>query len=202
MKRMLKDMVQEITTGQIMNRVVCTKAEQSECIGNTLVLVPGAISGGLVHQSNLETAALKKDPPQNRITKEGDIVLKLSSPYDCALLEKKDEGLLAPSYCGLLRGIRTDTVYPRFLAGYLNSHYAREQLLMGVNASASSMIRRHALQSLEILLPAMAEQILIGDAYWYSCQRKMIYERYVQIQQRMSDAIMNTAIQEVMRRDT
>lgn len=196
----MKDVVKEIATGQIMNRVVCAKNEECENKRSISVLTPGAISGGVVHQSDLGMAVLKKEPFENKITKEGDIVIKLSSPYDCALLEKKDEGLLIPSYCGLLRGIKTDTVYPRFLSGYLNSDHVREQLLMGVNASAASMIRQHALQSLELLLPTMAEQILIGDAYWYSCQKKAIYEEYVRVQQRTSDAIIQMAIQEVIRR--
>lgn len=197
----MKDVVSEIATGQIMGRVTYTGKETPvENKMDIRVLVPSAIAGGIVHKDNLGTAILKKVPAPNKITREGDIIIKLSSPYDCALLTGEDEGMLIPSFCGLLRGIRSDIVYPRFLIGYLNSDYARGQLLKGVNSSATSMIRQHSLQELKLILPNLAEQILIGDAYWYSCQKKAIYEKFAQVQQRISDSVIQTSIQEVSRR--
>lgn len=201
MRTIMKDVVSEITTGQIMGRVTYTgKETPDENRSEIRVLVPSAMTGGIVHKDNLGTAILKKTPTPNKITMEGDIIIKLSSPYDCALLTREDEGMLIPSFCGLLRGIRSDIVYPRFLLGYLNSDYARGQLLKGVNSSATSMVRQHSLQELELILPNLAEQILIGDAYWYSCQKKAMYEKFAQVQQRISDSVIQTSIQEVSRR--
>lgn len=202
MRTILKDVVSEIATGQIMSRVTYTEGEvPDENKIEIRVLVPSAMSGGVVHQDNLGIAILKRALSKNKVTADGDIIIKLSSPYDCVLLTREDAGMLIPSYCGLLRGIRSDIVYPRYLLGYLNSDYAKGQLLKGVNFSATSMVRQHSLQELELLLPNLAEQILIGDAYWYSCQKKAMYEKFAQVQQRISDSVIQTSIQEVSRRD-
>lgn len=201
MKIIMKEVVEEIATGQIMNRITLKAEEQfDENIIEINVLVPSAMSGGVVHRENLGRAILKKNPARNKITMGGDIIIKLSSPYDCVMLTHKDEGLLIPSFCGVLRGIKSGIVYPKFLAGYLNSDYARNKLLMGVNASSMAMVRQRSLQELELLLPTMEEQILIGDAYWYSCQKKYLYEKLAKTQQKMSDYVIQSSIQEVIQR--
>lgn len=201
MKIIMKEVVAEIATGQIMNRITY-KAEEhpDENAIEIGVLVPSAMSGGVVHKENLGTAILKKSPAESKITMKEDIIIKLSSPYDCVMVTHKDEGLLIPSYCGVLRGINSNIVYPKFLAGYLNSDYARNQLLMGVNSSSTAMVRQRSLQELELLLPVMEEQILIGDAYWYSCQKKYLYEKLAQTQQKMSDYVIQSSIREVIQR--
>lgn len=197
----LKDVVSEIITGQIMSRITYNSEEEAD--ENKIeirVLVPSAMSGGVVYRDNLGTSILKKEPASSKITMEGDIIIKLSSPYDSVLLTNEDEGFLIPSFCGLLRKIKSEIVYPRFLVGYLNSDYARNQLLIGVNSSSTAMIRQRSLQELELLLPTMEEQITIGDAYWLSCQKKFLYERLGQVQQRISDNVINASIQEVLNR--
>lgn len=100
MKYQLSDIAKTITTGQIMNRVTLGKDEEdnSSCF-NMQELVPGAISGGVVHLDNTLQVRLKKRPLDNKMTKINDVVIKLSSPYDCALVTEAEEGLLVPSYC-------------------------------------------------------------------------------------------------------
>ena len=53
MKVSLREVTDAITTGQIMNRVVCEKNEIEESIAEIKVLLPSAISGGVIHHDLL-----------------------------------------------------------------------------------------------------------------------------------------------------
>ncbi len=200
MKTNLSAVVSTVTTGQIMSRVTCREDEGPGAnIVEAEVLNPGAISGGIIHHENIGTVLLKKAVQQSRITLAGDIVIKLSSPYDCARITEDDEGLIVPSFCGILRGINADIIDPYFLLGYLNSDFARRELLLGVSASAMSMVRAKALQDLEIPILPLEEQQIVGAAYWQSCRRKATLERLARKQQDISDAVIAEAVLEAQK---
>ena len=78
MKYQLSEIAKTITTGQIMNRVTLGKDEEdtSSCF-NMKELLPGAISGGVIHLDNTLQVRLKKRPLDNKMTKLNDIVIKL-----------------------------------------------------------------------------------------------------------------------------
>ncbi len=196
MKVCLREIMDDVITGQIMNRVVCGENETEKSIAEIRVLLPSAISGGVIHHGLLGTALLKKQVPLRRITAKGDIVVKLSSPYDCAWTGEENAGLMIPSYCAILRGIHEETIDPYYLLGYLNSQYARKDLLMGVNASPAAMVRARALQELQIPILPIKEQKIIGEAYWSSCQRKAVLEKMAQKQQEISDCVIAEAVLE------
>lgn len=67
------------------------------------VLIPKAISNGRVNPLELATLDVKIGVDSKRITQEGDIVMKLSTPYDACIITKEDEGLLVPSFCVIIK---------------------------------------------------------------------------------------------------
>ena len=195
----LSEIAKTITTGQIMNRVTVGKDEEdNSSYFNMQELVPGAISGGVVHMDNTLQVRLKKRPLDNKMTKQNDIVIKLSSPYDCALVTEAEEGLLVPSYCAIISGIDEKHINIKYLVGYLNSEFAREKMLIGVSTSAGAMVKQRSLSDLEIVVPDLKKQAVIGEAYWQSCQKKYVLEKMVLNQQGISDSI----IDEVLRQET
>lgn len=202
MKSKMKDLVDSITVGQIMSRVSYKDGEEVEAYKQQVqVLVPSAISGGVIHIENLGSAVLKKAVSDDRITQKNDIVIKLSSPYDCALITEREEGLIIPSFCALIRGIDEHLVDVRYLVGYLNSAYTTAKLVAGINSTAMAMVRGKSLAELDIEVPLMNEQRIAGDAYWASCQRKKVLEQMVKQQQQISDSIIIETLKEVVRHE-
>lgn len=202
MKYKMKDLVDSITVGQIMSRVSYKDGEEAEAYKQQVqVLVPSAISGGVIHIENLGSAVLKKAVSDDRITQKNDIVIKLSSPYDCALITEGEEGLIIPSFCALIRGVDERFVDVRYLVGYLNSAYATAKLVAGINSTAMAMVRGKSLAELDIEVPLMNEQRIAGDAYWASCQRKKVLEQMVKQQQQISDSIIIETLKEVVRHE-
>lgn len=124
------------------------------------------------------SAVLKKSVSDERITRKNDIVIKLSSPYDCALITEEEEGLIVPSFCALIRGVDKNFIDVRYLVGYLNSAYTTAKLVAGINSTAMAMVRGKSLAELEVEAPVINEQKVIGDAYWASCQRKNCLKKW------------------------
>lgn len=202
MKYRMRELVDSITVGQIMSRVSYKEGEEVEAYKeNVQVLVPSAISGGVIHIENLGSAVLKKSVSDERITRKNDIVIKLSSPYDCALITEEEEGLIVPSFCALIRGVDKNFIDVRYLVGYLNSAYTTAKLVAGINSTAMAMVRGKSLAELEVEAPVINEQKVIGDAYWASCQRKKLLEKMVKQQQQISDNIIIETLKEVIRHE-
>lgn len=167
-----------------------TAKENEEVITTYKVAVPSSISGGTIHQENLGSAKIKKKVPEKRITQSGDIIIKLSSPYDSGLVTDEDEGFLIPSFCAIIRGLNHELIYDKYLLGFLNSSYCMTKLLAGVNTTAMQMVRIASIEQLQIPIIPMKEQKIVGDAYWASCQRKATLEKMAANQQTISDEII------------
>lgn len=197
MKMRLNELADVITVGQIMSRVAYKDEEEKHEGKEVRVLVPSAISGGMINHNNLGSAVLKKKVSAERITQEGDIIIKLSSPYDCALVQEDESGLVVPSFCAVIRGFNMEIVDTRYLVGVLNSVYVLQKLQAGINSTAMAMIRSKSLQDLDILLPSIEEQKIVGQAYWESCKKKRLLEIMVGHQQLISDNIIIETLLEV-----
>ena len=91
------------------------------------VLIPKAIENGEVIHSNLVENYLSSEIDDKKITKKGDIILKLSTPYEACIIKKEDEGLAIPSFCAVLRELDND-YDPYFVLAYINSNYFKNQV--------------------------------------------------------------------------
>lgn len=151
----------DVRAGHIVSRLKSKNDEE-----NTIeyqVLLPKAIRNGIVGHEDLATEMLCKEPPLDCITKEGDIVMKLSSPYGAAYVEKKDEGLLVPSFCCRLSGFKD--VDPYFLLTYLNSRKAKFQYEAFCGGAVIAILRIGSIRDMNI--PECSEDVQndIGKRY-------------------------------------
>ncbi len=151
----------DVKAGHIISRLKSKNDEE-----NTIqykVLLPKAIRNGMVNHEDLAIEMLCKEPPLDFITKEGDIVMKLSSPYGAAYVEKKDEGLLVPSFCCRLSGFKD--VDSHFLLTYLNSKKARFQYEALCGGAVIAILRIGSIRDLNIPECSKDVQKNIGKRY-------------------------------------
>lgn len=148
----LSDICAVVTSGQIMSRVSVEadkEADGFETVGQVKVIAPKAISNGRVVQTELTEVALTKEVDENRITKAGDIVVKLSTPYDAAYIEEESAGLVVTSFCAIISGI-SEKYQPEFLAAYLNIPSVRETLRQSTSGLNVPLLRVNDLKALQI----------------------------------------------------
>ena len=168
----LSDIAVEIYTGVLTRRVVFEEGElaaMSEAEVATLesarILMPKAIADGVIDPNQLQEVKLKKEVKEKFRTHHGDIIMKLSSPYDCCVIEKEeDENLIVPSFC--LRIGSIDEAYdPYFIMAFLTSASAWKQIEKTMMGRALSIISNESVS--ELMLPDMTPEQRHEAGYRY-----------------------------------
>lgn len=78
----------------------------------------------------IDELSLDERTPASGFTCEGDVILALTAPHPCAVIDAAHEGLFVPSSCAIIRmddGLRAQ-LDPWYLAGCLALPPVREQL--------------------------------------------------------------------------
>jgi hypothetical protein len=164
----------DVTVGQIMTRVT----ENSEAEQNIVkVLNPKAINAGCIDEDAITEANVVKKIDNSKFTRVGDIVVKLSTPYEGVLIDSKHEGLLVSSFCAIIRLNGNRGISKDFLCAVLNSDYAREQIQKKVAGTNNPMVKITDLRS--ILLPNVSEEDmkLLGEEYRLSCRKRFLLNK-------------------------
>ena len=190
------DITEKIYSGQIISRVNAKEEVGDVVIEERNVLIPKAISGGRVTHADLGTVKLKKAVDEDRITRQGDIVLKLSTPYDAAYSEKDDEGLVVPSFCSIIRGVEVSKADSEFITAYLNTEYVREMLKSRVAGTTMPMIKLSDIKDLEIPNVPLAKQKLLGEAYSLSCRKQDVLREMLYNEQILINSVILNAVKE------
>ena len=184
--------VAELTAGVITGRVL---EDKKSCIFNPdnriQVLVPRAIHDGRLDKTLLAEEYRKddgRDIPSKFLTEKGDIIIKLSSPYDSCLIGDEDEGLLIPSFC--LKIKVTDSAINRyFLLAFLNSKKCVEDLKSRCYGSVMAIVKKSDLEKVELPVFTTREQEEIGRRYRTVREIRSEMERYLSLEQERIDVL-------------
>ncbi len=182
----------ELTAGVITSRVLEDRRSNSVNPDNRIyVLAPRAIHDGKIDKSLLAEEYKKDDGreiPSKFLTEKGDIIIKLSSPYDSCLIGEEDEGLLIPSFCLKIRV--TDPAIDRyFLLAFLNSKRCRDDLKSMCYGSVVAIVKKSDLERVELPFFSPVEQEEIGRRYRTVGQIRMAMERYISLEQERIDIV-------------
>ena len=192
----LSDIAGEIYTGVLTRRVVFEEGElaaMSEAEIATLesarILVPKAIADGVIDHSQLQEVKLKKEVKEKFRTHQGDIIMKLSSPYDCCVIEKEeDENLIVPSFC--LRIGSIDEEYdPYFIMAFLTSASAWKQIEKTMMGRALSIISNESVS--ELMLPDMTPEQRHEAGYRYkkTLEFRRTAARIIRLEKERNDSL-------------
>ncbi len=158
----LGDLDIEFTSGQIQSRVEF-KGE-GDALKKIDSIVPKAIENGYLNHESLSSFNVKKDVEKIKVSNVGDIILKLSTPYDACIIEPGDEDLFIPSFCMVLR-INDKNIDPYFLLSFINSKSFFNQVKQTSVGSVSNIINIAKVKDVRIPLLPYDEQVKIGDRY-------------------------------------
>lgn len=182
--------------GQIISRI-----EANGKLGETgkelKVVVPKSIHGdGSIEPSEMQTILVREDAGkyENRLTLEGDIVIKLSPPYDAAIVTKETEGCLIPSFCAAVRCHDED--YRLFFLAFLNSRSCKDQLKASVAGSLMQLVSSGKIKELNVFMPSCGdgsisrdECVRIGEMYGRSRERLEVMRKIQQLEAERNDLL-------------
>lgn len=179
-KVLLKDIENlNIIGGQITSRIEAKL--DSNKIGEIKVLTPKAIQNGSVNHKDLGLLNISQEADSKKVTKLGDIVIKLSTPYDACIIKEEDEGLLVPSFCAIINNI-PDYISKDYLLAFLNSKVYQNQiknLLIGQNLPILSIGQ---IKKVELPLPSIDIQEDIGNTYKGTLDKIKLLERIISLE--------------------
>ena len=112
------------------------------------------------------------------ITSPGDVIVKLTTPYDCAYINSDCAGLLVVSAAAILRP-RTRSVNMRWIAAVLGTPQLKEELRLASIGASIQMIKKSGLANLVIPVPSVEKQEHVAsvhervESFKSSCRRSM-----------------------------
>lgn len=166
----------EIIGGQITKRLEADESKGDVALGNIKVLAPKAIKGGKIDNNELYELNYVTEPDEKKLTKEGDIILKLSTPYDAAIVRKENVGILVTSFCAIIRNneVILDNEY---LAAFLNSDVYLKQAQAVTSGATMPILSIGKVKDMTIPVPSKEEQAEIGEYYTNLTERKALMEQ-------------------------
>ena len=190
--------IASVTVGQIMTRVTADRDSGDNVVDTVKVLVPKAISSGVIVKEDLGDAELTKVIDEDKFTQAGDVVIKLSTPYDAAYVTEEYAGIAIPSFCAAIRITDENEMDATYLSAFLNSSYVREQLTAKVVGSARPMIKVTDIRALEIPKLSVEDRRDIGKAFILSGQKKVTLQEMIDNESRLMENIVLASIKEGM----
>lgn len=147
----IRDIADEIITGVLIRRVVWEEGNgDPSLLKSEKILVPKAINDGLIDHSLLQEVKLYKEVKDKFYTKKGDVIMKLSTPYDSCVIEKEeDEGLIVPSFSLIIRKINPK-YNPYFVMAFLSSKCAWSQIKNSREGRVLSIINNVSVAELDV----------------------------------------------------
>ena len=192
----LSDIAGEIYTGVLTRRVVFEESElaamsdaETATLESARILVPKAIADGVIDHSQLQEVKLKKEVKEKFRTHLGDVIMKLSSPYDCCVIEdEEDENLIVPSFCLRIGSIDED-YDPYFIMAYLTSASAWKQIEKTMMGRALSIISNESVS--ELILPVMTPEKRreAGERYMKTLEFRRTAGRVIKLEKERNDSL-------------
>lgn len=146
------------------------------------VLLPRAMQGGAIIDEELAIETVGEVKEEN-FTREGDVVIKLSTPYDSVYIDKAHEGIMITSFGMVLRKKDDTELDMRFLSLFLNLPQTNSvlQAVSTGQSAAMAMLKRQTVADIEISLLPLERQEKLASLFQVVRERKNQYERLIEL---------------------
>ena len=185
----LKDIAEDIITGVLTRRVVYDGENNDPSLPDGKILVPKAINDGLIDHSLLQSVKLDREVKDKFYTKMGDVIMKLSTPYDsCSIDREEDEGLIVPSFSVIIRGIGVK-YNPYFIMAFLSSKYAWNQIERLRSGRVLTILSNESVAELEIPEFSEPEIKRISERYKNYLKFKRLSSEIMELEKERNDIL-------------
>ena len=183
----------EIVSGQIMSRLTVRDDSSDDVVVTRKVVVPKCIrSDGSLNPDEMPEERLHTDADSKRLTQGGDIVIKLSTPYDAAYVGEENAGCIVPSFCAIIKSC--GDLIPEYLLAFLNSSTCKRQLKTQVAGAAMAMLSVGKIKAIRIPVPGKEIQHAIGSSYLETQRKVYIMEQIVRLEQKKNDVFFRDMV--------
>lgn len=185
MKVKLKDLDIEFTSGQIQSRVEYKGNDTN--IKKVLSIVPKAIDNGYLDHDFLSSFNVLDNQDKLKLSELGDIILKVTTPYDACIIEKDDTNLFIPSFCMKIK-VKDERINKYYLLAFINSNYFYNECKNNAVGTAVSIINISKVKEIEIPLIPLEEQGIIASKYKNTIEKIKMMKEIVSLEHEYYDS--------------
>ena len=159
------------------------------------VLLPRAMQAGSIVDDELATEAVGEVRAEN-FTREGDVIIKLSTPYDSVHVDKSHEGIMITSFGMVLRKKPEAELDMQYLSMFLNLPHTNSvlQAVSTGQSTAMSMLKRQTVADIEVPLLPIERQRKLAALFQAVQERKRRYVRLIELDDELVTSQMTKSI--------
>lgn len=188
--RTLKEIGATISSGTIITRLTAEKLKGEQAVDiQRKTIVSKTVERGYIDDEAIVYNDYKVLPDANKLTKEGDIIIKLAAPYRACIIDKEHEGMLISSFCSVIRNL-SDEIYAKYLVAYLNSDECVKQLEQRAVGTTIAMLSNGKIADLPIPEPNAIKQIKIGNYFEKSVNNILLLKKISKLEQEKLNAMI------------
>ena len=162
---------------------------------NVKVLLPRAMQGGSIIDDELAIETVGEVKEEN-FTREGDVVIKLSTPYDSVCIDKTHEGIMVTSFGMILRkkdGVELDMQYLSMFLNLPQTNAVLQAVSTGQSV-AMAMLKRQTVADIEVPLLPIERQQMLANLFRAVQERKREYSRLIELDNELVASQMTKSI--------
>ena len=159
------------------------------------VLLPRAMQGGVIIDDELAIEAVGEVKDEN-YTREGDVVIKLSTPYDSVYVDKAHEGIMITSFGMVIRKKPEADIDMQYLSMFLNLPQTNSvlQAVSTGRSVAMAMLKRQTVADIEVPLLPIERQRKLAELFQAVQERKRQYTRLIDLDEELVASQMTRSI--------
>lgn len=159
------------------------------------VLLPRAMQVGAIVDDELATEAVGEVKDEN-FTHAGDVVIKLSTPYDSVYIDKTHEGIMITSFGMVLRKKPEAELDMQYLSMFLNLPQTNSvlQAVSTGQSVAMAMLKRQTVAGIEVPLLPIERQRKLAALFQAVQERKRQYVRLLELDEELVTSQMTKSI--------
>ncbi len=179
--------IAEVSSGLVLAR---KKSPTNEGFTYELLTLKSFNENGYIEDEFLDDFISKEEIKEQYLTKEGDIVVRLSTPNTAVYIAKEQEGIVIPSLFVIIRN-DSNSVLQQFLQIYLNSEKCKRQLAADTIGSVLSIVKTSSFKEIDIPSYTIEEQKNIIDLNELIVNEKLLLNKLVSEKEKYHKAIIS-----------
>ena len=162
---------------------------------NVRVLLPRAMQAGTIVDDELATEDVGEVKDDN-FTHEGDVVIKLSTPYDSVYVDKTHESIMITSFGMVLRKKPEAELDMQYLSMFLNLPQTNSvlQAVSTGQSVAMAMLKRQTVADIEVPLLPIERQRKLAALFQAVQERKRQHVRLIELDEELVTSQMTKSI--------
>ncbi len=184
--------ISEIQTGLVLARKRA-ESKDKETVKYILLTLKSCDSTGILNPEFLDEFVSNSQLEKKYLTKENDIIIRLTSPYTALVIESNAEGIVIPSNFAIIR-LMNNLFHPEYIALYLNSEDTNKLFHQSAISTTIPLIKTSFLKKVNIVEKSLDIQKRMAELRKLQYKEDMLLNNLKQEKKKLAKAYIGKII--------